>query len=292
MKSINCNTKTLRREERDKTHMKNFKSRLFVTSATLAAIGFMATANPTQANATEYNSSTWTARTADQIKADIQNLESGSKYTFQWGDTLSAIALATDVSVNALVDVNSIGNADLIIAGNSIVLSADHNIVTVEQDSEVKSYDVSSEEAVEVETPVEAVEEVQAAALVAEPVAAPAVETYVEPVAVAQTAATTYQASYFLYQVVQAEAGPSYQEKLNVASVIMNRVESGIWGGTTIDAVLYASGQFSVVSNGSAAAQVPSADTIQAVNEVLNGYRSTSAQSFRASGDGVTNVFF
>ena len=284
MKSINCNTKTLRREEREKTHMKNFKSRLFVTSATLAAIGFMATANPIQANATEYTSSTWTARTADQIKADIQNLESGSKYTFQWGDTLSAIAVATDVSVNALVDVNSIGNADMIIAGNAIVLSADHKIVTVEQDSEVKSYDISSEEAVEVETPVEAVEEVQAAA--------PAEETYVEQTPVAQAPSTTYQASYFLYQVVQAEAGPSYQEKLNVASVIMNRVDSGIWGGTTIDAVLYASGHFSVVANGAAAAQVPSAETIQAVNEVLNGYRSTSAQSFRASGDGVTNVFF
>lgn len=284
MKSINCNTKTLRREEREKTHMKNFKSRLFVTSATLAAIGFMATANPIQANATEYTSSTWTARTADQIKADIQNLESGSKYTFQWGDTLSAIAVATDVSVNALVDVNSIGNADMIIAGNAIVLSADHKIVTVEQDSEVKSYDISSEEAVEVETPVEAVEEVQAAA--------PAEETYVEQTPVAQAPSTTYQASYFLYQVVQAEAGPSYQEKLNVASVIMNRVDSGIWGGTTIDAVLYASGQFSVVANGAAAAQVPSAETIQAVNEVLNGYRSTSEQSFRASGDGVTNVFF
>ena len=284
MKSINCNTKTLRREEREKTHMKNFKSRLFVTSATLAAIGFMATANPIQANATEYTSSTWTARTADQIKADIQNLESGSKYTFQWRDTLSAIAVATDVSVNALVDVNSIGNADMIIAGNAIVLSADHKIVTVEQDSEVKSYDISSEEAVEVETPVEAVEEVQAAA--------PAEETYVEQTPVAQAPSTTYQASYFLYQVVQAEAGPSYQEKLNVASVIMNRVDSGIWGGTTIDAVLYASGQFSVVANGAAAAQVPSAETIQAVNEVLNGYRSTSAQSFRASGDGVTNVFF
>lgn len=284
MKSINCNTKTLRREEREKTHMKNFKSRLFVTSATLAAIGFMATANPIQANATEYTSSTWTARTADQIKADIQNLESGSKYTFQWGDTLSAIAVATDVSVNALVDVNSIGNADMIIAGNAIVLSADHKIVTVEQDSEVKSYDISSDEAVEVETPVEAVEEVQAAV--------PAEETYVEQTPVAQAPSTTYQASYFLYQVVQAEAGPSYQEKLNVASVIMNRVDSGIWGGTTIDAVLYASGQFSVVANGAAAAQVPSAETIQAVNEVLNGYRSTSAQSFRASGDGVTNVFF
>ena len=167
--------------------------------------------------------------------------------------------------------------------------------MTVEQDSEVKSYDISSEEAVEVETPVEAVEEVQAAKQakpVAEAAVAPAAETYVEPAPVAQAPSTTYQASYFLYQVVQAEAGPSYQEKLNVASVIMNRVDSGIWGGTTIDAVLYASGQFSVVANGAAAAQVPSAETIQAVNEVLNGYRSTSAQSFRASGDGVTNVFF
>ena len=183
----------------------------------------------------------------------------------------------------------------MIIAGNASVLSADHKIVTVEQDSEVKSYDISSEEAVEVETPVEAVEEVQAAKQakpVAEAAVAPAAETYVEQTPVAQAPSTTYQASYFLYQVVQAEAGPSYQEKLNVASVIMNRVDSGIWGGTTIDAVLYASGQFSVVANGAAAAQVPSAETIQAVNEVLNGYRSTSAQSFRASGDGVTNVFF
>ena len=98
--------------------------------------------------------------------------------------------------------------------------------------------------------------------------------------------------NYFFYQVVQAEAGPSYQEKLNVASVIMNRVASGAWGGTTIDAVVNAPGQFEAVWIGAAAAQTPSAETIQAVNEVLNGTRTTTAQSFRASGDGVTNVFF
>jgi len=273
--------------------MKNFKSRLFVTSATLAVVGLIATANPSQANAAEYRASTWRARTSDEIKQDIQNLENGSKYTFQWGDTLSAIAFATDISVNALVDVNDIGNADLIIAGNAIVLSQDHSIVTVGQGEDVKSYDVSEEEAVEVETPVEAVEEIQAAEPVVEEVyVEPVVQTYVEPAPVAQTVSTTYQASNFLYQLVQAEAGPSYQEKMNVASVILNRVDSGIWGGTTIDAVLYAPGQFSVVSNGSAAAETPSAETIQAVNEVLNGNRTTSAQSFRASGDGVTNVFF
>jgi hypothetical protein len=279
--------------------MKNFKSRLFVTSATLAVVGLMATANPSQANAAEYRASTWRARTSDQIKTDIQSLDNGSKYTFQWGDTLSAIASATDVSVNALVEVNDIGNADLIIAGNSIVLSADHNVVTVEQGKEVKSYDVSNEKVVEVATPAAAAEEVQATEPVAAAEKVQAVEPVVaEPVAAEPAAATpvaTVQnasSNYFFYQVVQAEAGPSYQEKMNVASVILNRVDSGIWGGTTIDAVLHAAGQFSVVSNGSAAAQTPSAETIQAVNQVLNGNRTTSALSFRASGDGVTNVFY
>lgn len=85
MKSINCNTKTLRREERDKTHMKNFKSRLFVTSATLAAIGFMATANPTQANATEYNSSTWTARTATSNQSRYPKLGERQQIHFPMG---------------------------------------------------------------------------------------------------------------------------------------------------------------------------------------------------------------
>jgi flagellar biosynthesis GTPase FlhF len=134
----------------------------------------------------------------------------------------------------------------------------------------------------------------QAAAQQAAAEQAAAAQAAAEQAAAAQAAATVPDVSsnYFFYQVVQAEAGPSYQEKLNVASVIMNRVASGAWGGTTIDAVLNAPGQFEAVSIGAAAAQTPSAETIQAVNEVLNGTRTTSAQSFRASGDGVTNVFF
>lgn len=148
------------------------KSKLFMTGATLAFSGFLALTNPTEALATEYTASTWSPRTVDEIKNDIKDLEQGSKYTFQWGDTLSAIASATEIPLKALVDVNSIANADLIMAGNSIHLSKDNTVVTVEQNAEVKSYDVSQEEVVEVETPAEVIEEYKAP----EQPAAPAVQ--------------------------------------------------------------------------------------------------------------------
>ena len=72
-----------------------------------------------------------------------------------WGDTLSAIAAATEISLDTLVEVNNISNADMIIVGNKISLSSDKAIVTVGEGEETRSYDVShEEEIVEVETPV------------------------------------------------------------------------------------------------------------------------------------------
>lgn len=136
--------------------MKNFKSKFFVASATLALTGVMAVTNPTEASAAEYTSSTWEARTVSEIKQDIKSTEDGStEYTIQWGDTLSSVALATDLSITDLVDVNDINNANTIYSGNTISLSADHSTVTIETTEETKSYDVSDSEVVEVEPTVE-----------------------------------------------------------------------------------------------------------------------------------------
>lgn len=136
--------------------MKNFKSKFFVASATLALTGVMAVTNPTEASAAEYTSSTWEARTVSEIKQDIKSTEDGStEYTIQWGDTLSSVALATDLSINDLVEVNDINNANTIYSGNTISLSADHSTVTIETTEETKSYDVSEPEVVEVEPVVE-----------------------------------------------------------------------------------------------------------------------------------------
>ncbi|MEG0443567.1 MAG: 3D domain-containing protein [Carnobacterium sp.] len=158
--------------------MSNFKSKLFIAGATLALTGVVAVSNPTQASAAEFEATTWEARSVDDIKQDIQNNEDGStEYTIQWGDTLSSVAAATDNSLNALVDINDINNANTIYSGNTIHLSADHSTVTIENKDEVVSYDVSQpEEAVEVEAPQE---ETQAPV---EEAQAPAEETTLAPV--------------------------------------------------------------------------------------------------------------
>lgn len=85
-------------------------------------VGGMALAIHTEkAEATE-----WSPRSAEQIKADI----SGNKYTIVWGDTLSAISEATNITVEKLAQWNSISNVDLIFAGNTI--SWDGNVATME----------------------------------------------------------------------------------------------------------------------------------------------------------------
>ncbi|QII81309.1 3D domain-containing protein [Jeotgalibaca arthritidis] len=126
------------------------KRKLFVAGASIAFSGILAFANPTEASA-----ATWTARSVEEIKQDIQEDENGSNYMVTWGDTLSAIAAATEISLDTLVEVNNISNADMIIVGNKISLSSDKAIVTVGEGEETRSYDVShEEEIVEVETPV------------------------------------------------------------------------------------------------------------------------------------------
>ncbi len=158
----------------------NIKKRLIVTGASLALTGILAFANPSETKAAEFTANTWTARTVQEVKQDVKQNEKGSKYIFQWGDTLSAIANATDISINALADVNNISNADFIMTGNSIYLSKDNKTVTLGEGTAVKSYDVSKEEVVEVETPVEAIEEYNA--IEEEKVAAPAVVVPAEEV--------------------------------------------------------------------------------------------------------------
>ncbi|EOS7956393.1 LysM peptidoglycan-binding domain-containing protein [Enterococcus hirae] len=68
----------------------------------------------------------WTPRTVEQIKADMK----GNEYTIVWGDTLSGISQATNISVQKLADMNKITNVDLIYAGNKLVF--DGNVATVQ----------------------------------------------------------------------------------------------------------------------------------------------------------------
>lgn len=71
----------------------------------------------------------WTPRTVEQIKADIAKTN-GKEYTIVWGDTLSGISQATNITVQKLADMNQIANVDLIYAGNKLVFEG--SVVSVE----------------------------------------------------------------------------------------------------------------------------------------------------------------
>ena len=49
----------------------------------------------------------WTARTVQEIKADFDKSGTSKSYTIQWGDTLSAISAATNVSQDRLAQINN-----------------------------------------------------------------------------------------------------------------------------------------------------------------------------------------
>ncbi len=268
----------------------------FALSALFATAGF----NTEEAKAAE-----WTARSVEEVSADMEAIdESTSEYTVVYGDTLSVIANAVGVDVNTLVQINEIENADLIFPSNSISFTKNDEgevdeVVVEDANKKKETYKVEEETVEKTET-VEKAEEttVEPVAYEAEEETATVEATSYEAEEITEETSSTssYSAAeeipYQVLQVVETEAGPSYSEKAAVFSVILNRANSGNWGGTTLSAVVNASGQFEVVSNGMAASATVSEQTYQAVNDVLTNGVTTSAESFRASGDGVTNTFF
>lgn len=93
----------------------------------------------------------WEQRSVEDVKSEVQNLNDEFVYTIQYGDTLGVIAKAIDVDLDKLVEVNSIQNADLIIAGDELRISGNKETITVETETgNVSSYDIL-EEVVEVE---------------------------------------------------------------------------------------------------------------------------------------------
>ncbi|MGM0208372.1 hypothetical protein IGI96_002892 [Enterococcus sp. DIV0421] len=95
-----------------------------------AAAGVVFFTSGNDAQASEVNR-VWTPRTVDQIKADIAKAKD-NQYTIVWGDTLSGISQATNLTVQKLADLNKIANVDLIYAGNTLVF--DGNVVTAKND--------------------------------------------------------------------------------------------------------------------------------------------------------------
>lgn len=125
----------------NKKIMKKVKSKWVVATVFTAMVGISAFA-PMEASAAE-----WNARTPQQIQ-----ITDRSHYDIVWGDTLWAISEASNVSIEALVEINHIANRDLILAGNYLVIEG--NVVSVtQQNGQTDSFKVEGNTVTPVETP-------------------------------------------------------------------------------------------------------------------------------------------
>ena len=155
-------------------------------------------------NNNNVEAATWSARTVAEVSADLEATDhTTTSYTIQYGDTLAVIAQASDVSVDALVAINDIQNANVIFPGTKLSFTKDEttgevNEVTVEDSvsEEATTYDVAEEEVIE--TTYEA----------------PAEETYVAEETTYEAPATASTTSYSSNSakeiIAQRESGGSY----------------------------------------------------------------------------------
>lgn len=107
---------------------KKIKMSLLISPVVLSGI-LLAGIQSTKASETDGK---WEARSIEQIKKDV---EGKKEYTIVWGDTLSGISLATNVTMEKLASLNGIGDYNLIYAGNKLVFEG--NVVTVQDQNGV-----------------------------------------------------------------------------------------------------------------------------------------------------------
>lgn len=101
-----------------------------VICASMFALGLGLTMPATTTYASQLDGQ-WTARTVQEIKADFDKSGTSQSYKIQWGDTLSAISAAINVSQDRLAQINSIENKDLIFAGNTIQIDGNGSDATI-----------------------------------------------------------------------------------------------------------------------------------------------------------------
>ena len=111
--------------------MKMNKKLLLASTVALSALPLFTTK-------AEEQPQNWTARTVEQIKADITSNENQQTYTVQYGDTLGNIAQAMNIDLVDLAKINQIANADLIFPGTVLTITTNgHNEIA---SVEIQSY--------------------------------------------------------------------------------------------------------------------------------------------------------
>ncbi|PMC58066.1 hypothetical protein CJ205_06385 [Dolosicoccus paucivorans] len=111
--------------------MKKIRGVGWIAAATLATLSVGATTSDQVSHAQEE----WMPNTVEDVRQRLeQEFEQEGYYTVVWGDTLSVIAEAANMTVHDIADANNIHDVDLIYAGDILILDIDRVTELVQND--------------------------------------------------------------------------------------------------------------------------------------------------------------
>ena len=165
----------------------------------------------------------WVSRTIQEVRNSIQS--DSNVYVVQWGDTLNTISAATGISVEDLVKLNNIQDADLIIAGSTLYFDkANHTVTYVAPDSVPVTYSTETEEIVETTPEVQGVLET-ASESVTQEVFQPEVLTPMPEVAQIELVETAPVEIASVAETQPESVTPVQSEELITSAVVNESVE-------------------------------------------------------------------
>ncbi|HEP1813765.1 TPA: LysM peptidoglycan-binding domain-containing protein [Streptococcus suis] len=120
MKRKRTNKPQHMRRKRKTPIMKNNKKMLYISSLALSLFS-------TGMISTNVLAIEWAPRTVSEISPEIVQEEGKMTYTVQYGDTLSAIALAMNIDMDLLAKINQIADVNLIFPDTVLTTTVDQN---------------------------------------------------------------------------------------------------------------------------------------------------------------------
>ena len=232
--------------------------------------------------------------------AETMANEQGTTYATALTEGLRIRATASEADDSAVVGALSQGNKIKVLTGEQAPdgwVAVENKGKTAYVSAQYVSVELELGKAISVEEEQAAIKQAKADAAAKQAAAAKKAKKAAPGTQQKAAVPASYDDVTLLAALIQCEAGTSsYDGELAVGAVVMNRVKSGMGGGT-ISGVIYQSGQFTPARNGrlsSVLAHGVNGNCLAAAQAAISGSDNTGGAKFfhsaRSSGSGGVNI--
>ncbi|GHU42040.1 hypothetical protein FACS1894111_05320 [Clostridia bacterium] len=234
--------------------------------------------------------------------ADAENManEQGITYATSLTESLRIRAAASEADDSAVVGALSQGSKIKVVTGEQAPdgwVAVENKGKTAYVSAEFVSVELELGKAISIEEEQAAIKKAKVEAAAKKAAAASKARNSAPGTRQGAAVDASYDDLTLLAALIECEAGTrSYEGELAVGAVVMNRVKSGMGGGT-ISGVIYQSGQFTPVRNGSLSRVLASGvngNCISAAQAAISGSDNTGGAKFfhsaKSAGAGGVNI--